>query len=1391
MSHYGLLVFDIEANGLYHPWEDEVADRIHCIAATDHLGAVYVYVNEEDLDTASEYCFNVREDVCEVASLEDFNQDVKNYEGLACHNMLHYDLPMLNKFIGLEYDFHPQHVNGHRLQLIDTLVDSRWLYPDRPLPRGCPSSIKNPVTGKSDKVGPHGLMAWSFRTSGAKPIVHDWRNQPLKVYIERCIEDAKNNLLVFNWLNREMAEWYKCSTKPEHWKVVRAKAKTCVNVETAFSHVIFKQIEHGVGFNKELADSFLPRLDSMIEEVRQRVEPKLPSVPIPKSRLNKDWKFPSKCFNGDGKPSANMMKFLEKHDGLLWTEVDTRAKKLELYGKKYDFPLPDHIKTHEELTLYNSTELKKYLMELGWKPVFWNYKKDPNTKRYMRDDDKQLIPTTPRIKDQATGMLCPNLVDMGNEIAEDVVLFNSLKHRRQTIESTANEEKGYLNHPRLSYDGRLPAMATPCGTASRRVAHRVVANVPKAEEDIVFGKELRSLFYASEPDYYFVGYDASAIEARLEGNEAYPFDSGEYAKLLLEGDIHCYSGDTELLTEKGWIRLEDFKKDMPSSVIQYHPESKQLEFTKYNFVTSKPSKALLFEKSGMLVTDQHRMLVESHKTGKSMCILAKDLCTTNGDLRFRTAGHYSHGERYTTCFQKLLVACQADGSFTPHEAIRFEFKKERKVNRLKEILNNLDMEYSVRRSKKNTVKIYVKKSKLTTEVVKILGKNKILPWKGLTLDALKELEHWDGTKRKSSCVFDSTCKNTVENMHTLATLCNTKVSKISKYNRTTNYGKTTTYRIVLNFDRKPVSSVMKENPEETFLNKAYCVQVPSTWVLTRRKGKCVISGNTSNAEFFSERSGNDIKRGKAKGIKYACLPIDNSQVLTKEGWKFEKELKIGQEVVSYNIEKDCYEWDIVLAKHYYKNAETIELKNKWFSMECTPNHRWFLSRRAEKRGSRYEIKEFREAKDINQECKILQTSILDNKSDISCLESEFLGWLLSDGHYKWSDRGVGPSSSKGKRRGIVCSIDQDKRKFYLDIKHTLDLMKVDYTEHLSNKTMVKFLIKSSFIRGFLMKLTGEDAVRNTYNWTSIILKMGEKQRKAFLNAFWKADGTIKDKNSVKLTQKEGAISEAVITCCNLLGYRVSVSRKNRECLNISANLNTPWIAGQKLTKNTKRKTDVFCITTNNGTFVTKQGNNISITGNSVYGAGPGKIATMLDVPVPKAKEILEEYWEIYWAVTKAKNKLVREWNRNKQLKIKDIMGGPLWTRSEHSLFNYRLQNAGTSVMKLSAVLMYQWLNEEIQQKLANKVIDYHDEAQWEVHKSLVKWKRILNEEEGKELQKLHGFSKPIKVNNKWFVADSKVGKFGIQSIKRAGEILRIKVPLDGEWCCGKNWSQTH
>ena len=36
-----------------------------------------------------------------------------------------------------------------------------------------------------------------------------------------------------------------------------------------------------------------------------------------------------------------------------------------------------------------------------------------------------------------------------------------------------------------------------------------------------------------------------------------------------------------------------------------------------------------------------------------------------------------------------------------------------------------------------------------------------------------------------------------------------------------------------------------------------------------------------------------------------------------------------------------------------------------------------------------------------------------------------------------------------------------------------------------------------------------------------------------------------------------------------------------------------------------------------------------------------------------------------------------------------------------------------------------------------------------------------------------------------------VGRLGVEAIKKAGVILELKCPLDGEYQIGDNWSETH
>jgi hypothetical protein len=78
---------------------------------------------------------------------------------------------------------------------------------------------------------------------------------------------------------------------------------------------------------------------------------------------------------------------------------------------------------------------------------------------------------------------------------------------------------------------------------------------------------------------------------------------------------------------------------------------------------------------------------------------------------------------------------------------------------------------------------------------------------------------------------------------------------------------------------------------------------------------------------------------------YACVPENTSKSLTKDGWKTVNELQIGEEILTYNIEKDELEFKPILKIHRYQNVKTnvIQSGNTGFIFECTDNHKWIIN----------------------------------------------------------------------------------------------------------------------------------------------------------------------------------------------------------------------------------------------------------------------------------------------------------------------------------------------------------------------------------------------------------------------------------------------------------------
>ena len=214
-DHSNLLFVDVEANGLAD------ADRVWVIT-----------IDEDDYwgDT-----------------LPNAIQRLSDHQGtLVLHNGIGYDLPLLNRLYGLEYD-----VN----KVYDTMIMSRLLRTDR---------------------GGHSLEDWGVRVGIKKLPDLDWLVWDDGL-IARCHTDVAITKAVYNKLQREQAghDWTMAAWL-EHW--------------TAHYHQ--RQERNGVHFNKEdaieLADVIEARADKVNEALKSMMPWKLKANSNPTNYLIQD-----------------------------------------------------------------------------------------------------------------------------------------------------------------------------------------------------------------------------------------------------------------------------------------------------------------------------------------------------------------------------------------------------------------------------------------------------------------------------------------------------------------------------------------------------------------------------------------------------------------------------------------------------------------------------------------------------------------------------------------------------------------------------------------------------------------------------------------------------------------------------------------------------------------------------------------------------------------------------------------------------------------------------------------------------------------------------------------------------------------------------------------------
>ena len=283
-------VFDIETDGLL-----DVLTKIHVMSWSNDMGEVK---HTHDYD--------------------EMRYVLLNTETLVGHNIIRFDIPAIEKVLGIEV----------KARLIDTLALSWYLHHDR---------LK------------HGLEGYGEEYGVPKPVIKDWNTLTPEEYAHRCDEDVKINNRLWRDLDMKLNRLY---GEPE-------------DKDRLIDYLSFKldcaREQEALQWKLDV-----PKAQAAYDEIIELKEEKVEQLAeaMPKRVLTRIATRPKVMHKKDGELSSN---------GEKW-EILCRQYKQPTTTMKFV------VKTGQERGNPNSNEqVKDWLYSLGWKPSTYKFTRNKVT----------------------------------------------------------------------------------------------------------------------------------------------------------------------------------------------------------------------------------------------------------------------------------------------------------------------------------------------------------------------------------------------------------------------------------------------------------------------------------------------------------------------------------------------------------------------------------------------------------------------------------------------------------------------------------------------------------------------------------------------------------------------------------------------------------------------------------------------------------------------------------------------------------------------------------------------------------------------------------------------------------------------------------------------------
>lgn len=490
---------------------------------------------------------------------------------------------------------------------------------------------------------------------------------------------------------------------------------------------------------------------------------------------------------------------------------------------------------------------------------------------------------------------------------------------------------------------------------------RTTCNNPNLQ-NIPQDKNVRNLIEA-RPGWKILECDLSQVELRVasifSGDEnmqhAYQSGSDLHSKTteLLFGDTSemspqeqkrkrtqaksCFSGDTEILTENGFVEFKMYDGITP--VAQYNIETQEISYVDpLDFRMIPNQKVCVFENenTSLKLTPNHECIIQVQNGKKYMKKVPFEELAGHGQSKYAwvNAGYY----KYEKCWfikddvTRLIACFVADGSYSASKTqIRFGFTNKRKIERFRNLVDRLGVDYDEKVQGKLKVTYFtISDFDYVCNMKRYCTADKTLLKPAMTelnpLVYLEEASHWDGHVNHTNLItVSSTNRSTLDSMQIMAVQSGVRARLYKVKDERDNVSDTWT--LSYNLNKKPLSRFESKDIDlRTHHNtnhNVYCVTVPEHNIVVRHNGKVSIQGNCNFGFLYGMSAKTFVQYAKNFGLD---ITEEDSEHLRENFFKAYPTLLTWHEDCIKYARANGYTWSPIGRKRFLPNINSSNFR---------------------------------------------------------------------------------------------------------------------------------------------------------------------------------------------------------------------------------------------------------------------------------------------------------------------------------------------------------------------------------------------------------------------------------------------------------------------------------